>query len=1052
MSVSKPFIERPIATSLLMVGLLLAGLIAFPMLPVAPLPQVDFPTIQVSASLPGASPETMASSVATPLERQFAQISGVSQMTSTSGLGSTSITVQFDLNRDIDAAAQDIQAAINAAAGQLPDDLPSPPTYRKVNPADAPILILAAQSKNLPLTTVDDYADTILAQQISQIPGVAQVSIGGEQKPAVRVQIDPAKIAGMGLSLEDVRTVLANATVNAPKGSFDGPRQSFTIYDNDQLLKADEYNDLIVTYHDGSPVRIRDIGQAVTGAENDKLAGWQNGQRGIILIVFKQPGANVIDTVDQVKAALPHLQAAIPPGIDISVIADRTQTIRASVSDVEFTMAVTIGLVVLVIFLFLRQFWATAIPSVTVPLSLLGTAGLMYLAGYSIDNLSLMGLTIAVGFVVDDAIVMIENIMRHIEAGMKPLEAALKGSAEIGFTIVSISLSLVAVFIPLLLMSGIVGRLFREFAVTVTMAIAVSAFVSLTLTPTMCARFLKNRGEERHGRLYRASEAFFDGMLHVYERGLKWVLRHQPVMLGVMLLTIVATGYLYIAIPKGFFPQQDTGFITGISEAAQDISFAGMMEKQQALAAVIAKDPDIAAFAASVGPSGGTPTVNTGRFFISLKPRNQRQSTADQVINRLRPQLAKVEGVALFLQASQDINVGGRASRTQYQYTLQDANLDELNGWAPRVLAKLKSLPELQDVATDQQTNATTVTMTIDRATASRFGILPQVIDDTLYDAFGQREVNQYFTQLNQYHVVLEVDPQFQEDPASLDKIYVKSPVTGQMVRLSVFVKFDTDKTNYLSISHQGQFPAVTLSFNLKPGTSLGQAVDAIQSAESELGTPVSLVGTFQGNAQAFQASLSTQPYLIAAALVVVYLILGMLYESYIHPITILSTLPSAGVGALLILMTAGYDLSVIALIGIILLIGIVKKNGIMMIDFALEAERHQGLSPEDSIYQACVLRFRPIMMTTMAALLGGLPLMLGHGTGSELRRPLGFAIVGGLLLSQLLTLYTTPVVYLYMDRLSRWLGKEKPVANAPQEFVPTPLSHGRELRRSGRV
>jgi HAE1 family hydrophobic/amphiphilic exporter-1/multidrug efflux pump len=1034
MSISKPFIERPIATSLLMAGLLFAGIIAFPMLPVAPLPQVDFPTIQVSATLPGANPETMASAVATPLERQFAQIAGVSQMTSTSGLGTTSITIQFDLNRNIDAAAQDVQAAITAAAGQLPTDLPSPPTYRKVNPADSPVMILAVHSESLPLTAVDDAADTILAQQISQLSGVAQVNIGGEQKPAVRVQIDPAKIAALGLSLEDVRAAIGTATVNAPKGSFDGSRQSFTIYANDQLLTADAYDDLIVAYRNGSPVRIHDIGQAVAGPENAKLAAWQDGRRGVILIVFKQPGANVIDTVNSVKATLPRLEAAIPPGIDVSVIADRTQTIRASVSDVERTMAITIGLVVMVIFLFLRQFWATAIPAVTVPLSLLGTAGLMYLAGYSLDNLSLMALTISVGFVVDDAIVMIENIMRHIEDGMKPLEAAFKGAAEIGFTILSISLSLVAVFIPLLLMGGVVGRLFREFAVTVTMAILVSAFVSLTLTPTMCGRFLKSERDARHGRLYRVSEAFFDGLLHLYERGLKWVLRHQPLMLGVMLMTMAATAYLYIAIPKGFFPQQDTGFLTGISEAAQDISFAGMVEKQQALAAVVAADPDIADFASVVGASGASPGENSGRFFITLKPRDQRSASADQIIARLRPKLAKVEGVALFLQASQDINVGGRLSRTQYQYTLQDADLAELDQWAPRMLAKLKSLPELQDVATDQQTSATSVTMTIDRDTAARFGIQPQAIDDTLYDAFGQRQVAQYFTQLSQYHVVLEVDPDFQADPASLDKIYVKSPVTGQQVPLSVFVRFDTDKTNALSISHQGQFPAVTLSFNLSPGAALGQAVDAIERAKRELGAPVSLVGSFQGAAQVFQSSLSTQPYLIAAALVVVYLILGMLYESYIHPITILSTLPSAGVGALLILMTAGYDLSVIALIGIILLIGIVKKNGIMMIDFALEAERRQGLAPEESIYRACLLRFRPIMMTTMAALFGGLPLMLGQGTGSELRRPLGFAIVGGLLLSQMLTLYTTPVVYLYMDRLSRWLTARRAARVAPRE------------------
>ena len=1045
MQFSRPFIERPIATSLLMVGILFAGIIGYPLLPVAPLPQVDFPTIQVSATLPGANPETMASAVATPLERQFAQISGVTQMTSTSGLGTTSITIQFDLNRNIDAAAQDVQAAINAAGGQLPQDLPSPPTYRKVNPADSPILIMAVQSDTLPLTEVDDAADTILAQQISQIAGVALVNIGGEQKPAVRVQIDPAKIAALGLSLEDVRSALESATVNAPKGTFDGPQQSFAIYDNDQLLKAGAYNDVIVAYRNGAPVRVRDIGQAIAGPENAKLAAWQNGKRGILLIVYKQPSANVIDTVDRVKAALPRLQAAIPPSLNVSIISDRTQTIRASVSDVQITMLVTICLVVMVIFLFLRQFWATAIPGATVPLALLGTAALMYLVGYTLDNLSLMGLTIAVGFVVDDAIVMIENIMRHVEAGMKPREAALKGASEIGFTILSISFSLVAVFIPLLLMSGVVGRLFREFAVTVTMAILVSAFVSLTMTPMMCARFLRERKHERHGRLYRTAEAFFDGLLRQYDRGLQWVLRHQPIMLGVLLLTIAATVFLYIEIPKGFFPQQDTGMLTGISEAAQDISFAGMMEKQQELAAVIAKDPDIASFVSAVGSGGASPAENTGRFFITLKPHNERKASADEIINRLRPQLAKVEGVALFLQASQDINVGGRLSRTQYQYTLQDANLAELNQWAPRMLDKFKSLPQLQDVASDQQTNATSVTVTIDRDTASRFGIQPQMIDDTLYDAFGQRQVAQYFTQLSQYHVVLEVDPRFQADPASLQKIYVKSPVTGQQVPLGVFVKFDTDKTNYLSISHQGQFPAVTLSFNLSPGTSLGQAVDAIQQAERQMGKPVSLVGTFQGTAQAFQDSLSTQPYLIGAALVVVYLILGMLYESYIHPLTILSTLPSAGVGALLILMAFGYDLSVIALIGIILLIGIVKKNGIMMIDFALEAERHEGMTPREAIYRACLLRFRPIMMTTMAALFGGLPLMLGHGTGSELRRPLGYTIVGGLLLSQALTLYTTPVVYLYLDRLNNWLASRRRRPAAPEIIGPIRIDEAAE-------
>ena len=1022
MSFSTPFIRRPIATSLLMLGLLLVGIAAYPLLPIAPLPQVDFPTISVSAQLPGANPETMASSVATPLERQFSQIAGVTQMTSSSALGTTQITVQFELNKNIDGAAQDVLAAINAAGGQLPKNLPSPPTYRKVNPADSPILILSVQSDVYPITVVDDYADTILAQQMSQIDGVAQVIILGEQKPAVRVQVDPAKIAGLGLSLEDVRNVLQVATVDSPKGSFDGATQSFTIYANDQLLAAAPWNDIVLAYKNGSPVRIRDIGQAIDAPENAKLAAWQNGRRGIILLVFKQPGANVIDTVKAVRTAMPGLRAALPPAVDVDVLIDRTQTIEASVEDVKFTMAITISLVVMVIFLFLRSFWATVIPSIAVPMSLIGTLVAMYLLGYSLDNLSLMGLTIAVGFVVDDAIVMLENIYRHVENGVPPMEAALKGASEIGFTIISISFSLIAVFIPILLMGGIVGRLFREFAVTVTMTIVVSAFVSLTLTPMMCSRFLKNQHNVRHGRLYMIAEAFFDGLLRFYDHGLKWVLRHQRTTIAVQLLTVCATVYLYIIVPKGFFPQQDTGFIYGFTDAAQDISFSAMAGRQKALAEIVRKDPAIATFAFAAGATGGAQTVNTGRFWIGLKPRDQRDVTADQVIARLRPQLEKVGGAKLFLQAAQDINVGGRLARTQYQYTLQDANLDELNVWAPRIFDKLRALPELQDVATDQQTSAPTVTMTIDRDTAARFGIQPQLIDDTLYDAFGQRQVAQYFTQLSQYHVVLEVDPKLQADPSALEKIYVKSPTTGQQVPLAAFVKLDTTRTNYLSISHQGQFPAVTLSFNLGAGVALGQAVDVIKRMESAIGKPVALVTTFQGTAQAFQSSLSTQPYLLAAAITVVYIILGMLYESYIHPITILSTLPSAGVGALLTLMIFGYDLSVIALIGIILLIGIVKKNAIMMIDFALEAERNQGLSPEQSIYQACLLRFRPIMMTTMAALLGGLPLMLGHGTGSELRRPLGFAIVGGLILSQALTLFTTPVVYLYMARLSAWL------------------------------
>ncbi|WP_296582583.1 multidrug efflux RND transporter permease subunit [Xanthobacter sp.] len=1038
MNISAPFIRRPIATTLLMAALLLIGAVAYPLLPVAPLPQVDFPTIQVSASLPGASPETMASSVATPLERQFSQIAGVTQMTSTSALGVAAITIQFDLGRSIDAAAQDVQSAINAASGQLPKNLPSPPTFRKINPADAPILILSVQSDLYPLTKLDDAADTILAQQMSQIPGIAQVAITGEQKPAVRVQVDPAKIAALGMSLEDVRAVLSAATVDQPKGSFDGPAQGFTIYADDQLLTALPWNEVVVAYKNGAPVRIRDIGRAVDGSENARLASWQDGKRGIQLIVFKQPGANVIDALDRVKAAIPRLEASLPPGITVKIIGDRTETIRASVDDVQLTMLITIALVVAVIFAFLRSLWATIIPSVTVPMALIGTFAVMYVVGYSLDNLSLMALTIAVGFVVDDAIVMLENIYRYIEEGMPPFEAALKGAGEIGFTIISISLSLVAVFIPVLLMGGIVGRLLREFAVTVTITILVSVVVSLTLTPMMCSLFLKNEHNVKHGRAYMAAEAFFDGMLKVYDTGLKWVLSHQFLTLMSLLATVAATGWLYVAIPKGFFPQQDTGFIQGFSEAAQDISFSAMTQKQMALLDIVARDPAIEHVSGSVGATGGSQTINTGRVWITLKPRNERDVTADEVIHRLRPQLAKVEGIALFLQASQDINVGGRASRTQYQYTLQDANLDELNAWGPRMLAKLKSLPELTDVATDQQTNAPTVSLTIDRDTAARFGILPQVIDDTLYDAFGQRQVAQYFTQLSQYHVILEVDPKLQTDPGALDKVYVRSPRTGEEIPLSAFVKVDNSKTAYLSISHQGQFPAVTLSFNLAPGVALGQAVDAIKQAEQEAGMPQTLIGTFQGTAQAFQNSLRTQPYLILAAIVAVYIILGVLYESFIHPLTILSSLPSAGVGALLVLYVAGYDLSVIALIGILLLIGIVKKNAIMMIDFALVRER-EGKSPEDSIYEACLIRFRPIMMTTMAALLGALPLMLGSGTGSELRRPLGFAIVGGLMVSQVLTLYTTPVVYLYMVRLQRWLTRKRDKPAAPVRLAPVP-------------
>jgi hydrophobe/amphiphile efflux-1 (HAE1) family protein len=1032
MNVSTPFIKRPIATSLLMAGIFLAGLAAFPLLPVAALPQVDFPTISVSASLPGASPETMSSSVATPLERQFGAIPGVTELTSSSVLGNTSITVQFDLNRNIDSAAQDIQQAINAAAGQLPKNLPNPPTYRKVNPADSPIMIIAAHSDVLPITAVNDYADNILSQQLSQLSGVGNVAVGGQQKPAVRIQIDPDKIAALGLSLDEVRTTMLAATVDAPKGSIDGDKRSFTIYNNDQLTNAAQWNDVIVLYRDGSPVRIRDIGQAVDAAENSRLAGWAKEQRGVFLVIFKQPGANVIDTVAAIRAALPRLQAAIPPSVKIDIVSDRTQTIKASVEDVQITLLITIALVVMVIFLFLRNFWATAIPSVTVPLALMATLGVMYLFGYSLDNLSLMGLVIAVGFVVDDAIVMVENIFRHMEEGMNPMQAALKGASEIGFTIISISLSLVAVFIPLLLMGGIIGRLFREFAMTVTIAVLVSAFVSLTLTPMMGARLLKPEHSIRHGRLYAFVERGFQLMIGAYTRALDKALRHRFITLCVFFLTVAISVTLFIYIPKGFFPQQDTGFIVGTSEAAPDVSYAEMVRRTQALAAVVGKDPDIDNFTYAVGAVGGAQTGNTGRFFIALKPRDQRTATADQIIRRLRVPLSKVEGIVLYLQAAQDINVGGRISRTQYQYTLQDADLDELNVWAPKMLAKLRSLPQLQDVASDLQLNATTATLTIDRDQASRFGILPQLIDDTLYDAFGQRQVAQYFTQTNTYRVILEVLPELQGSPSTLDRLYIKSPITGEQVPLTAFVKYTTRPVSYLSINHQGQFPAVTLSFNLAPGVALGDAVAAIQQAEREIAKPATLVGSFQGSAKAFQSSLASQPYLIAGALIVVYIILGMLYESYIHPLTIISTLPSAGVGALMMLMANHFDLSVIALIGIILLIGIVKKNGIMMVDFAIHAEREKGLSAEEAIRQACLLRFRPIMMTTMAALFGGLPLMLGNGTGAELRQPLGYAMVGGLILSQALTLFTTPVVYIYLDKLQAWLARGHGASEMP--------------------
>ena len=1036
MNISAPFIQRPIATALLMVGLFVGGLVAYPLLPVAALPNVSFPTLTVTAQLPGADPQTMASSVATPLEQQFGEIPGLTQMTSSSALGYTQVTLQFDLSRGIDGAVSDTLSAINAANAYLPANMPYPPLIRKVNPADTPILVLAVTSDSLPLTTVDAYAENILLQKISQISGVGLVGVAGQQKPAIRVQLDPQALAARGINLEDVRTVLGQANVELPKGTLNSPRQTYTLNTNDQLLDANAYADLVIAYRNGAPVRIRDVGRAVSAPENDLIAGWFNQERAIILPIQRQPGANVVETVNRIKAALPVLEASIPAAVKVSVVSDRTQTIRASIADVQFTLMLTVALVVMVIFLFLRNFWATVIPAVTVPLSLIGTFAVLYELGYSLDNLSLMALSIGVGFVVDDAVVVIENIVRHMEDGASPFEAAMKGSGEIGFTIVSITLSLIAVFIPLFLMSGYVGLLFREFAIAVSVALVLSLLISLTLTPMMCAYLLKPESKE-HGRLYRFFERGFDGLLNLYEAGLKIVLRHQFTTLMVMLGTIVLTGYLYVVIPKGFFPQQDTGLIIGLSEAAQDISFQAMAERQQALLNALMRDPAVASIGSAVGAGGGNFTLNNGRVYIQLKPADQRDPI-DQVMARLRTNLAKIQGITLYMQAAQDITIGGRVSKTQYQYTLDDADPGELNHFAALFLDKIRAIPGVIDVATDQMNAGPRLDITIKREVASTYGILPYTIDNTLDDAFGQRIVSTMYTQLNQYHVVLEVDPKFQYGPEALNGIYVKSS-TGQQVPLSTLVE-SVVKVAPLVVNHQGQFPSVTISFNLVPGTAIGQAVSDIQKIEKELGVPLSLQTSFQGNAQAFGASLSSTPILIVAALFVIYLILGVLYESLIHPITIISTLPSAGLGALLLLMAAHFDLSVIAIVGIILLIGIVKKNGIMLVDFAQHVERSEGLTAEEAIYKACVLRFRPILMTTMAALLGGVPMMVGTGVGSEIRQPLGYAIVGGLLLSQLLTLYTTPVVYLYLDRLSLWIAARVRSRTAPADADALPV------------
>jgi hydrophobe/amphiphile efflux-1 (HAE1) family protein len=1044
MSISEPFIRRPIATSLLMLGVLVFGIGAYNLLPVAALPKVDFPTIVVTTNYPGASPDTMASSIATPLEQKFAALPGLAEMTSMSGVGTTMITLQFDLERNIDAAAQDVQQAINAATGLLPKDLPNPPTYRKTNPADRPVLIYAIHSDAMPVYRLDDYAFTIIAQRLATVNGVAESRIFGQKPYAVHVQVNPAALAARGIGLEEVRTAINQASVNRPTGNLSGPQQTVTLDTNDQIFDAAGFRKVVVAWRNGAAIRLGDIADVVDGVQNARTGAWFQRKPAEGLAIQREAGANTIQVVETIKRTLPKLQEAIPPSVHVDLVADRSLVIRAAVHDVQFTMMLTVGLVVLVIFIFLRTLWATVIPSLAVPLSLLATFGVMYTLGYSLDNISLMALTISVGFVVDDAIVMIENIVRYLEQGERPFEAALKGAGQIGFTIISITFSLIAVFIPLLFMSGIIGRLFREFAVTVSIAVIASAFISLTLTPVMCSLFLKGHGEHPPGPINRLFERGFAAMLHGYDRGLRFIFRHQFSALLATLLLMGATAYLYIAIPKGFFPQQDTGFIFGQAEARQDTSFQKMEGMVHQVVDIVSQDPAVSGAFYFAGAYAYNPTENTGRVFIQLKPHDERDVTSDQVIQRLRPKVAAIQGLKFFMQSGQDISIGGRLSRTQYQYTLTDTDSDELNHWAPIVLAAMQKLPELQDVASDQQIAAPHLAIEINRDAASRLGISASLIDETLYDAFGQRQVGTIYTSTNQYKVILEVQPEFQNDPTALTKIYVTGP-GGVQVPLSSFARFSS-KVEPLMLSHQGQFPAVTLSFNLAPGVAIGQAVEKIQAMERDLRMPATVNGAFQGTAQAFQTSLSSTPLLVAAAILVVYIVLGMLYESYIHPITILSALPSAGVGALLALILwprpghvaagtfgvdellhfkipANYELTVIAIVGVILLIGIVKKNAIMMIDFALSAERYEGKSPLEAIHEACLLRFRPIMMTTFAALFGGLPIALGQGAGSELRRPLGIAMVGGLLVSQWLTLYTTPVIYLYLDRLSRFLG-----------------------------